>query len=163
MCRLACLLAFAGVTGCSAFAIDGSDCGRFRSVSAFDTLATVAFDLRLTDEEPHEGAAYGFNRADFIEWSVTVPEKQVTAVHLHLDDGRLLWDLTTPDYDPAPGYTASQSSEYSHDADIGNLLGLVRDKRTYIDVHTSGNTQPSIRADITQVNFQDWATSTCGT
>jgi hypothetical protein len=90
---------------------------------------------------------------------VTVPQRAVTAVHLHFrDDGRLLWDLTTPDDKYSPGYTAAQSSQYSHDTDIGNLFGLVRDGRTYIDVHTKSTSEPILRADVTHINFRDWET-----
>jgi hypothetical protein len=152
------LVAAAGLIACSAF-ISEPSCGRYRSVAAFDTLPDIAFALNLLDQDPHEGGAYAWNRADFIDWRVTVPQQSVTAVHLHLrDDGRLLWDLTTPDDEYSPGYNVAQSVEYSHDTDIGNLFGLVRDGRTYIDVHTTSASEPILRADVTHIHFTDWET-----
>jgi hypothetical protein len=130
---------------------------------AFDTLPDVALQLTLVDEDPHEGG-YSVPRGDFLEWSVTVHRQGITAVHLHLDDGRLLWDLTTSDPDPAQGYTAANSMEYSPSTDIGNLFGLVRDGRTYIDVHTNGSTEPMLRTDLTRLESTDWESQTaCST
>jgi hypothetical protein len=157
VCILSALLAAGGLVACSAF-ISEPSCGRYRSVSAFDTLPDIAFALNLLDQDPHQ-EGYAWNRVDFIDWSVTVPQQPVTAVHLHLrDDGRLLWDLTTPDDEYSPGYNVAQSSEYSHDTDIGNLFGLVRDGRTYIDVHTNSASEPTLRADVTHIDFSDWET-----
>jgi hypothetical protein len=157
MLRLLPVLGCTALVGCSALVSEPS-CGRSRSVSAFDTLPNIAFVLTLQDQDPHEGG-YSLSRVDMIDWRVTVPEQAVTAVHLHLrDDGRLLWDLTTPDDKYSPGYNAGSSSEYSHDTDIGNLFGLVRDGRTYIDVHTKSASGPTLRADVTHIDFRDWET-----
>jgi hypothetical protein len=157
MLRILPVLAWAALVGCSALLSEPS-CGRSRSVSAFDTLPDIAFDLTLLDQDMDEGT-YVWDRVDFIDWSVTVPRRAVTAVHLHLRaDGRLLWDLTTPDDEYSPGYTAAKSSEYSHDIDIGNLFRLVRDGLTYIDVHTNGAAEPALRTDLTHLDFTDWET-----
>ena len=158
VCFLSALLATtAGVAACSAF-ISEPSCGRSRSVSAFDTLPEIAFTLTLLDQDPDDGGAYAWNRADFIDWRVTV-KQPATAVHLHLrDDGRLLWDLTTPDDAYSPGFNVAQSMQYSHDTDIGNLFGLVRDGRTYIDVHADNASDPVLRADVTHMDFRDWET-----
>jgi hypothetical protein len=158
VCFLSALPAATALVACSAF-ISEPSCGRYRRVSAFDTLPNVAFALTLLDQDPHQKSAYLWNRVDFIDWSVTVPQQAVTAMHLHLrDDGRLLWDLTRPDDEYSPGYTAAQSIEYSHDTDIGNLFNLVRDGRTYIDVHTKSASEPILRADVTHMDFNDWET-----
>jgi hypothetical protein len=157
MLRLLPVLAWAALVGCSAL-ISEPSCGRSRSVSAFDTLPDIALELTLLDQDMDEGT-YAWDRVDFIDWSVTVRPRAVTAVHLHLrDDGRLLWDLTTPDDKYSPGYTVAKSSEYSHDTDIGNLFDLVRDGRTYIDVHTRSTTEPALRTDLTHLDFTDWET-----
>jgi hypothetical protein len=157
MLRLLPVLGCTALVGCSAL-ISEPSCGRSRSVSASDTLPDIAFAITLLDQDMDEGT-YVWDRVDFIDWSVTVPQRAVTAVHLHMrDDGRLLWDLTTPDDKYSPGYTAAKSSEYSHDTDIGTLFGLVHDGRTYIDVHINGATEPALRTELTHLDFSDWET-----
>jgi hypothetical protein len=153
--------AVAGLLGCANLTSEPS-CGRQRSVTAFDTLPNVAFDLTLVDVDPH-GASY-FLGGDAFSWEITVPEGKVSAVHLHLrDDGRMLWDLTTDDLNPDPGYTVAGGGDYSPTTDIANLFGLVQTGRTYIDVHTGGATQPVIRADVTQIHSEDWTDNVCST
>jgi hypothetical protein len=156
MLRLLPVLVWAALVGCSALMSEPS-CGRSRRVAAFDTLPDISYQLTLLDQDPDEGNTYAFRQADFVDWSVTVPRKAVTAVHLHLrDDGRLLWDLTTRPPITDPAYTVANSMEYSPTTDIGNLFGLVRDGRTYIDVHTDSATEPALRTDLTRLDFTDW-------
>jgi hypothetical protein len=151
------LAAVAGLAACSAL-ISEPSCGRSRSVAGFDTLPDVAYQLTLTDQDPYKGA-HAWDRVDYIDWSVTLHRSAVTAVHLHSrDDDRLLWDLTTPDDAYSPGYTAARSTEYSFQMDIAYLFSLVREGRTYIDVHTHGASEPVLRVDVTHLNFRDWET-----
>ena len=157
MGRVLALLTVAGLLGCSSFYFE-SACGRQRSLAVDDTLSGFTIHIILVDEE---GLGDGFTWELFINTSV----ERVTAVHLH--DGsaggsnRILYDLTTADLNPDPGFTVAGGGEYSHSSDIQNLFDMVRSRRTYIDVHTAANRGSALRADVVPTEFADWSDNHC--
>jgi hypothetical protein len=74
---------------------------------------------------------------------------------------RMLFDLSSDDLDPAPGFTTAGGGDYSYDSGIDDLFTLVRTGATYLDVHSGSGVEPVIRVDITDVQFQDWSDYYC--
>lgn len=150
------LIMTAGLLGCSGLYRE-EPCGRQRSLAVDDTLPALTLHLSLVDEE---------DRPDGLSWEITIPgTNAVTAVHLHDatpgNGDRMLYDLTTEDMNPEPGFTAAGGGYYSFTTSIESLFGLVRSGKTYVDVHPGSPAEGALRADLTDVQFEDWSGYYC--
>ena len=150
-------LAAAGLLGCT-MPLHEDPCGHQRSLTVQDTLPALTINLSIVDEE---------DRPDGFSWEITVSDRGagVTAVHLHDgtpgNGGRMLYDLTTTDLDLSPGFTVAGGGVYSYTTSIQSLFELVRSGNTYIDVHTRADPEGALRADLKDVQFEDWSGYYC--
>jgi hypothetical protein len=67
----------------------------------------------------------------------------------------------TTDVNLDGGFTVAGGGIYSLDTSIESLFDLVRSGRTYVDVHTTSAPEEAVRADITEVEFEDWSGYYC--
>ena len=153
MLRALAVLAVTCLTGCSGAAVLDPPCGSQRSISVQDTLPEIAFNLGLVDER---------ERTDGIFWDILAFHlDHIMAAHLHDaipgHGDRILYDLSSTDqFLGDSGLRITGGGIYSLDSGIDALFTLVRTGATYLDVHTGSGSEPAIRVDLTDVQFEDW-------
>lgn len=154
-----------GLLSCSGFYRE-QPCGRQRTVTARDSLAATAVGPSVS-----RGASFTAvdeeSRWDVISWEIRVAGlgDSVTAVHLHDQTpgsaGRILYEIPESDAEPGPDFGTVGALDYSYTTSIESLFQLLRSGQTYIDIHTASQPDGELRADLTEVRFEDWSGYFC--
>jgi CHRD domain-containing protein len=166
--RIALVLAVTTL-GCSSLYHE-EPCGRQRSVTARGAVVgtyvslgdSATASLVVIDEDARRLALF-----DGISWEIKAPglRDSITAIHLHDlvpgHDGRMLYNIPVTNLVPGSDFESAGTLDYSYTTSIDNLFQTVRSGQTYLDVHTVAHPEGAIRADLTQVQLEDWSGYFC--